>query len=152
MQPSNPMRQVLEAGNAVALRRLWGQQAAHLPQPHSDAEAEVMLHHARTVAHSIPFHLRAYSHAWLTERGSPSGLPDELRPRAERLHPRIVPTVLISVNSRYPEVAHEIHGAMRDAVYEAEADGRLEDAPFVRGRMLEERAKARRRLFGRERY
>jgi hypothetical protein len=42
----------------------------------------------------------------------------------------------------------EIRGAMEDAVLEAEADGRLTDAPFVKGRMMEARAKARKILFG----
>ena len=64
-----------------------------------------MMHRARTSASSIPVHLRLYSHAWLEERGLPSGLPDKLRPSMEQVFPRIVPAVGVAVKtlSRDPE-------------------------------------------------
>jgi hypothetical protein len=68
----------------------------------SDAEALVTLHHARTQAESIALKLRAWSHRWLLEHGYPSGLPDHLKPSAERIYPRVVEGVGISVNFRSP--------------------------------------------------
>jgi len=41
-----------------------------------------------------------------------------------------------------------VEGAMRDAVLEAEAEGRLTDAPFVKARMSEARTFAVKKLFG----
>jgi hypothetical protein len=142
------MRQVLVECDVSGARRLWAEYAPHMPQPQNDAEALVCLHRARTEAASIALRLRAYSHRWLVDNGWPSGLPDELRPKAERLYPRIALSVGIGVKSVYPDVAAEIRSAMEDAVLEAEADGRLTDAPFVKGRMMEARAKARKILFG----
>jgi hypothetical protein len=142
------MRQVLVECDVSGARRLWAEYAPHMPQPQDDAEALVCLHRARTEAASLALRLRAYSHRWLVDHDWPSGLPDELRPKAERLYPRIASSVGIGVKSAYPEVASEIRGAMEDAVLEAEADGRLTDAPFVKGRMMEARAKARKILFG----
>jgi hypothetical protein len=107
------------------------------------------IHMARTQTEAVRFKLRAYSHAWLMERGYPSLLPDELRPRAQRIYPVVASGVGIAVRSKYEEVKVAVEGAMRDAVLEAEAEGRLIDAPFVRARMSEARRVAIRKLFGR---
>jgi len=120
-----------------------------MPQPKSDADTLVAIHHARTQSIWLRFRARAYSHAWLMERGLPTGLPDDLRPKAERLYPVFASAVGVAVKSSYPQVVQEISCAMTDAVLEAEDDGRLTDSPFVKARMLEERQKARKRLFGR---
>lgn len=148
MDFSAAMRQVLVECDVTGARRLWAEYAPHLSQPQNDTEALVCLHRARTEASSIKLPLRAYSHRWLLERGWPSGLPEELKPKAERLYPRIVSAVGIGVKSAHPEVASEIRGAMEYAVLEAEADRRLTDSPFVKGRMMEARAKVRKKLFG----
>ena len=142
------IRQVLVERDVAGVRRLWAEYAPHMPQPKDDAEALVCLHMARTQAATLAIELRAYSHRWLFDRGWPSGLPDELKPKAERLYPKIASAVGIGVKSIYPEVASEIRGAMEYAVLEADADGRLTDAPFVKSRMMEERAKVRKKLFG----
>jgi hypothetical protein len=83
------------------------------------------------------------------ERGYPSLLPDELRPRAQRIYPVIASGVGIAVRSKYREIKLAVEGAMRDAVLEAEAAGRLTDAPFVKARMSEARTLAVKKLFGR---
>lgn len=151
MDNSDAMRRCLEELDVPAARSLWRQMAPHLPQPKDDAEALVCLHRARTEARSMPLRLRAYSHRWLTDAGWPSGLPDALRPRAERMYPKVASAVGIAVKMRDPAfaaAAAEIRGAMEYVVLEADADGRLEDARFVRGRMQEARIKARKQLFG----
>lgn len=85
-----------------------------------------MMHHARTQTESLPLRPRAYSHRWLVERGLSSGLPDELRPRAERMYPVIADAVGIAVGSssrRHREEAKAIEGAMSTKVKEMYADG-----------------------------
>jgi len=138
----------LEAVDVEGMRRLWGKVAPQFPQ-HDDAGMVAAIHLARTKSELVRFKLRAYSHAWLIDHGYPSLLPDELKPRAQRIYPVIASGVGISVNSRYPEVKSAVTLAMTGAVLEAEADGRLTDAPFVRGRMQEARRYAVKKLFGR---
>jgi hypothetical protein len=53
-------------------------------------------------AETVSFKARAWSHRWLTERALPSGLPDRLKPSAERVYSRVVEGVGISVNCRNP--------------------------------------------------
>jgi hypothetical protein len=145
---SDSFRQCLVDVDVTTMRKLWAYVAPHLPQPESDAEVEATIHHARTQANSILFKQRAYSHAWLLERGLPSGLPDNKRPRAERMYPRVVAGVGISVNAINPELEPLtllVRGAMEDAVRELHADGRMLDTPLVKQRMEE----ARRRIYKR---
>lgn len=144
---------LLAQGDAAALRRAWRQVAPHLPQPTTDAEAEIIMHHARTQARSVPMRARAWSHRWLLERGLPSGLPDILRPRAERLYPRVVEAVGISSMLVTP-VTGPLRAVMTEQVEDAYATHRIlrlpasERADIVRGRMREARAKERKRLMG----
>ena len=139
----------LEAVDVEGMRSLWGKVAPHMPL-HDDAGMVTAIHMARTQTEAVRFKLRAYSHAWLMERGYPSLLPDELRPRAQRIYPVIASGVGIAVRSKYAEVKLAVEGAMRDAVLEAEAAGRLTDAPFVKARMSEARTLAVKKLFGRD--
>lgn len=143
-------RAALEAGDVVLIRRMWSAFMPHLPQPQTQAEAEAFMHHARTQAESITFRARAWSHRWLTERDIPSGLPDRLRPSAERVYPRVVEGVGISVNTRseYLRPAMvEVRRSMEDAVADCYANG--DTAPeLVRARMGEAREGTMRRLFG----
>lgn len=132
---------------------IWSQVAPHLPPPADLAAAEAAMHHARTQATSVSFRARAYSHAWLSERGLPSGLPDALKPRAERLYPPIAHAVGISVNTSaafLKPAAEIVQGAMEDAVKELHADGVDLDAqaPLVKQRMFEAKAKTSQQLFG----
>jgi hypothetical protein len=146
------LRRCMEALDVPGMRALWAKQSPHLDQPKSDEDALVALHMARTGSEFLAFKHRAYSHAWLSERGLPSQLPDRLKPRAERLYPRAVSAVGISFRVRDPllKPAYDmIRGAMEGAVLEADADGRIEDSPFVKARMNEAKDKERRALFGR---
>jgi len=143
--------QVLRDGDHRRLRKGWSELFPHLPGPQSDEDAEIVLHHARTQNPRIEFKLRAWSHRWLAERDIPSGLPDELKPKAERLYPVVVSAVFVSANSNSPAlrpVAKMVQDAMSDAVLEAEADGKLLDTPFVRTRIQEARAKTFKQLLG----
>ena len=143
-------RSLLEAGDVDALRGAWARVAPHLPQPESHEQAEIVMHHARTSSGSISFKARAWSHRWLSERDLPSGLPDGLRPPAERLYPRIAEAVGIAVKASNPylkDAAAEVQQAMSDAVEDAYAGGR-KDQIFVRARMEEAKARTYKALFG----
>lgn len=139
------MRRCLEQLDVQAVRRLWSHVAPSMPQPESDSDALIALHHARTQSESIAVRLRAYSHRWLLDHGLPSGLPDGLKPRAERLYPKIVGAVGISVNSKYAVVRDEIRGAMTDVVENCYADGRT-SPEYIKPRMMEARRIAQKRL------
>jgi hypothetical protein len=125
-----------------AARRLWRHVAPHLEQQSNNGTL-ASLHLARTQAASIPHRLRFYSHQWLTERGLPSALPDELRPAAARMYPRTVSAVGVSVRSldgKQTPLAAAVEAAMADAVRDAYAEGKTDPA-FVRARMREARDK-----------
>jgi hypothetical protein len=122
----------------------------HLPQPQTDDEAEALMHVARTEMASLPLKLRAWSHRWLTERGLPSHLPDELKPKAERLYPVIAEGVLVAVMVQDEEMrpfAKELERRMSAAVEDAYANGDTAPA-IVRQRMREARSRAYRELLG----
>ena len=124
-------------------RRLWRETRGHLPQPKSDHEMLMVLHHARTQAESVPLNLRAYSHAWLMERSLPSGLPDHLKPSAQRLYPievKAVGVMVGTVSESGQARAKAIEKVMSDAVAECYADG-VTDPEIVKARMLEAREK-----------
>lgn len=125
--------------------KLWSLLQPGLPVPETRQEVLICLHMARTAARSMPFKARAYSHRWLVDNGYPSQLPDRLKPRAERIYPKNVESVGISVNSKYPVVKNAIYGAMQDAVLEAYADGE-KDPEVIRKRMLEARQRERKGL------
>jgi hypothetical protein len=143
-------RRALEDGDLAALRGLWAKAAPHLPQPNSEAEAEIVMHRARTESAAITCAARAWSHRWLIERQLPSGLPDALRPKAERLYPIVAEGVGIAVKASSPifrSAAAEMQQAMSNAVADAYAEGRR-DPTFVRLRMDEARQRVAKALFG----
>jgi hypothetical protein len=145
------IKRALEEGDFRLLRRLHAAALSHLPGPNSDAEAEMTLHVARTASAWLELKKRAYSHRWLVERGLPSQLPDELKPKAERIYPKVVSAVGISVNSNselMQPIIPIIRGAMERAVLEADADGKLLDSVHVSARMKEARETAFREIFG----
>jgi hypothetical protein len=151
MRGADEFRAALEAGDVKEVRRISALAEPHLPQL-SHAEAERVMHDARTRSRSIAFRKRAWSHRWLTERGLPSGLPDRLRPKAEQVCPRTVQAVGIACKADSPLLAPIvplIRDAMQGAVLEAEADGRLGDSAHVRARMREARERTTRELLGR---
>lgn len=134
--------------DASRARRLWAEVSPGMPQPKDDAQAEAMLHHARTQS-PVAFKLRAYSHRWLLDRGLPSGLPDEMRPRADRLYPVKAEAVGISINGGgiFAPIIPYVREAMEGAVLECFADGHKE-TEIVRPRMFEARSKAVKHLLG----
>jgi hypothetical protein len=142
MASSSELRRYIEDGDVQGAWTYWACVAPHLPQAKSHAEAEATLHYARTSMVSMPFRKRAYSHAWLSERAMPSGLPDWLRPRAERLYPRVVEGVGIAVkgSGHKRALALALRTAMEQAVMECYADGKTEPE-FIRARLREARAK-----------
>lgn len=137
MNHAAEFRRCLDECDVPAVRALWAHVAPELPQPRDDAEALASIHGARTYTRALPFWKRAYSHSWLVERGLPSGLPDHLRPRAERLYPRVVDAVGIAVRGRR---AAEVQRAMGDAVLECRANGDSE--LITRARMREVQLRA----------
>jgi hypothetical protein len=147
MDYSREMIGYLEAADVDGMRRLWRKIGAGYPQ-HDDRGTLIAIHMARTACEAVRFPYRAWSHAWLIDHGLPSQLPDELKPRAQRMHPVTQHAVGIAVKSKFPIVQTEVTKAMQGAVLEAEADGRLADSPHVRARMAEARAYIKRKLFG----
>lgn len=136
-------RQALEECDVALVRKLWAHVSPHLPQPKTDHEALITIHVARTAASTIAFKLRAYSHRWLIDNGYPSQLPDELKPKAERIYPSIADAVGVSVRAGSPErkpLAEAVEKAMSDAVAESYADGKR-DPLIVKERMREARIK-----------
>lgn len=147
---SNEMRNLLEAGDLAGLRAFWAKYAPHLPQPENDEQASVTMHVARTEAESVTLQKRIYSHLWLTERGLPSHLPNELKPKAEQVEQRIVEGVGISVNTNNPllkPVMREVQRAMELAVEDLYADG-VPDVLLTQMRMQEAKEKTFRSLMG----
>src|SRR5678816_2989181 len=99
MKYSPVMLRALDEHDFKTARRLWAQINPNLPQPKNDHEAQIITHHACTQCPGCQFKSRAYSHAWLLERGLPSGLPDKLRPKAQRLYPVIADAIGIACGS-----------------------------------------------------
>lgn len=144
-------RKALENLDVTLARKIWRHVHPNMPQPKTDEEALQTMHYARTVMAPIAFKLRAYSHCWLMERNLPSGLPDRLRPSAQRLYPVTVSAVGISVKGNSVigrELAPLIRSAMEKVVNEAYADGKTEPG-FLKKRMLEARDNEMRILIGR---
>jgi hypothetical protein len=141
MNHADAFRRCLIELDVVGICDLWFHVNPHLPQPKNNEEALTTIHYARTQTESIPIGLRCYSHAWLCERGLPSGLPDRLKPQAGRLYPHEVKAVGIAVRAMseagVPR-ARAIEQAMSDAVLDCYADG-VTDVDIIRSRMDEAR-------------
>lgn len=143
-------RRCLTDLDVVQMRKLWQHVAPDMPQPASDREVLATLHSARTRSESITFALRAYSHRWLTDQELPSGLPDNLRPPAERLYPKTVGAVGLSVNfsSAWLKPAGEIISrAMRDAIMHEYSFDRVPDPVVVKRAMFAARDSVTKGLF-----
>lgn len=151
MEGAAEFRRCLEDCDVAGMRALWAQHSPHLDQPKSDADALASLHMARTQAESLSLKHRAYSHAWLSERGLPSMLPDHLKPAAQQIHPVVALGVGIAVKAASESTkpaAEKIQAAMQAAVLEAAADNRLGDSAHVKERIDAARAKAIDEIFG----
>jgi hypothetical protein len=143
-------RRCLDECDVVAARRLWAYVSPHLPQPKNDHETLMIIHRARTEAKSIGLRKRAYSHRWLLDNNYPSGLPDYLRSKAERMYPRIVEGVGISLattSSIVKSALPIIRKNMSDAVMECYASREIEPS-FVKRRIMEAKKRITRELFG----
>lgn len=147
---SDEMTRCLIECDTAGVRRLWKYIAPHLPQPTSDREALISIHMSRTQMDCLNLRLRAYSHRWLIDNGYPSQLPDRLKPRAERMYPRIVEACGIAVVGRSAlgrQVAPIIQRAMMDAAEDCFANGDRE--PAVLGAHIQQARKdAIRKLLG----
>jgi hypothetical protein len=80
----------------------------------------------------------------------PSGLPDDLKPKVERLYPRIVEGVGIAVKATsdlLKPIIGNVRDAMSNAVAEAYADNKT-DPTFVKNRIMEARSKVIKSLVG----
>lgn len=143
MQHAALFRDMLERADVAGVRRLLPEIMPHFPPPKTTEEVEVTLHMARTACELLALQKRAWSHAWLSERGYPSQLPDILKPAAERMYPRVVEAVGVAVKAGSPErapLAKAVQGAMAQVVEEMYAEGDR-DPVLVRQRMFEARAK-----------
>ena len=150
MSAQDAFKRAIEDGDYKRLRQIHSIALPHLPAPKSDDEAEITMHVARTQSAWLADDKRCYSHAWLTERGLPSQLPDELKPKAQRLYPRVVEAVFVSANTNSPllkPVAKLVQGAMSDAVEDCYANGD-KDPALVRTRIEEARKRSYRELMG----
>jgi hypothetical protein len=151
MKHSSEFRRCLVDCDVGAIKKLWAHVAPGAPQPKDDHQALSMLHFARTKAASVPPKLRYYSHRWLLDRDLPTGLPDRLKPKAERMYPRVVEGVGIAVKATsqlMKPVSALVHQAMTDAVSEAYADG-VTDPAVIKQRIQEARQKSIKQLIGR---
>lgn len=148
---SAAVRRCFETLDVSLMRKLWKHIAPHMPQPKNDEEALVTLHMARTSCDAIDAKLRMYSHAWLRERSYPSQLPDHMKASAERLYPIVVKAVGTSINSFsgvIKPVLGEVRQAVKDAVLEIHADGKIDDSDLVRRRINEAKQLALGKLLG----
>lgn len=145
------MRRALEDHDVETARRLWAQVAPNMPQPKNDFEASAVMHHACTQCEQVRLPSRAYSHRWLLDNGLPSGLPDALKPNAERMYPRIVDAVGIACGSSselLQPIVPIVRGAMETVVLDHYADG-IKDPNIIKPRMHEARHNVIKKLLGR---
>lgn len=141
----------LESCDVNLVRKMWNHIAPNMPQPGDDLDVLSKIHYARTIM-KISFRLRAYSNQWLLERHLPSGLPDYLKPRAQRMYPVTVSAVGISIHARSKiakAIAPHAMRAMQDAVLEAYEDGKIGDSNFVKARIMEAKTGVVQKFLGR---
>ena len=148
---SSALLSSLSDDDVKSFRQAWNLTAPGNPIK-TDVEAELVFHVSRTKISKVRLKQRAYSHRWLTERGYPSDLPDELREKAERMYPTKVECVAICVAASSPfgvEMAKIIEKAMTDAVADVYASNKHPDDELVRERILHAKAAAEKAILGR---
>ncbi len=147
---SAEMRLALADLDIPRLRAMWIEIYPQMKQPATDKDALILAHATRTACTGIHAKARAFSHAWLRERGLPSLLPDHLKQSAERLYPVKVGVVGISVKSATEgcEAGLEVRTAMENVVKDHYANGDTDDA-LVSKNMQAARTAIRKKLYGR---
>lgn len=142
-------RRCLEDVDVAGMRKLHAHVMPHVPAG-SDKDILVSIHHARTQAESMPMKARAWSHRWLLDHGYPSGLPDHLKPTAEREYPRVVEATGFTMNFG-SQIMREILAPIVPLVSKAVEEVILDeysgavvrrDHNRIRGRVLETKRKA----------
>jgi len=144
-------RQALLDLDLSLLRKMWAQIAPGMPQPKTDAECLTTAHMARTAMNKMPLKARAYSYRWLTERGLPTQLPDDLKPEAERMYPQMVEAVAISCKTLTPSLRPafaQVEKAMHEVVLDAYASEKSVDPVKLKAAMMEARQKTIKQLLG----
>jgi hypothetical protein len=145
------MRRALEEHDVVTCAKVWEHVWPNMPQPQDADHARIIMHLACTRADNVHIRSRVYSHRWLLDHGCPSLLPDELKPKAERMYPKIVEAIGIacgSTSEHMKPVLGVVREAMENVVLEHYADG-VRDPKIIKPRMLEARKNAIKKLFGR---
>lgn len=143
---ADDLRHVLYSLDVAGARRLWCS-ISPAPQPATDDEILATLHLARTQSRAVRFRQRAYSHYWLLDHGLPSGLPDQLRPRAERLYPVVVEGVGVGAMISRP-YSSLLQRAAIDAIQDVYAnEGAHPPVSLVKARIDEARRNERRKLW-----
>lgn len=145
---SEEMFRCLRDCDVGAVMKLWKHISPDMPQPDNEHQARVMIHYARTRMQKMPNRYRFYSHCWLRDEGLPSALPDNMRPRAERLYPVGVRAVGVSsgkAGGEKTEFNYAVQKAMSDAVLETYADGHQDQPQIVKARIMEKRAEFKRK-------
>lgn len=142
MHHASEFRRCLQTADVAGIMRIWAHTNPHLPQP-TPNEALIQLHIARVEARSMPEKLKAWSVAFLDERGyrkvGGKWILGEPRPAEAAL------SVGIASKSAYPEVKAIIERVMQDALLNEMAKGTTEPE-IQRAKMLEARAKRRFKL------
>lgn len=145
------MRQALMELDVDTIRKLWTQVAPHLPQPKGEFEALATMHYARTTMDILPNRARFYSHRWLLDHNQMSGLPDELKPSAERMFPVVTRSVGVSMNGKSDltrPIIPIVRSAVEVAIMEVYADKKQDDIPLLKRHMNEAKRYAVRKLLG----
>jgi hypothetical protein len=121
------LRRCLVDCDVDALLGLWKMLYPTQTPPETRQDCLIAIHIARTGSARLPFRFRAYSHQWLKDNLPPdlaakaSQLPDELKPRAERMYPRIVEAVGICVaghGNKKTDYHHHVMKKLGEAVHE----------------------------------
>lgn len=149
---SAAFKECLEQLDVALMRKLWQHTAPNMPQPETDEETLITIHMARTECKVVAPKLRMYSHCWLKERGYPSQLPDHMRASAERMYPKIVRAVGLSVNAKsdlLKPIVEPVRTAMEQAVLEIHADDpSLSDDALIKRHINEAKSRTLKTLLG----
>lgn len=147
------VRRCLDELDVNGMRKLHARMYPHLPSPGDNKLVLATMHRARTQRRDMPLRARAYSHTWLLAHGYPSGLPDMLKPKAERIYPRKVGATGFAPSFSSPilkpiktHVEHDVGVVILDA-YATDKVDRI-DHRKLRSEMLAETARSIRRLVG----